>query len=237
MKQKDNLEIGEVPLFHKKNILKYKGTIALEMGAGQSLLQNIFLRQYLDYQYLIDIFPMLSISKVNRVLEKYELEKIKNFNQLKPYNIEYRAPCDLIHEEGLENRGINFFLSSSTFEHIPVEDLKEILEKLMKILIEGSYLSLHIDYSDHLSHQDPNCGRNHFLQYSDQQWNKYNTWVIYQNRLRHDHYKKMFIETGFEIIEEEAKNFCDLPKNVDSKLLTGSENDLATTGRWVLKKN
>ena len=42
--------------------------------------------------------------------------------------------------------------------------------------------------------------------FSDQQWNKYNTWIIYQNRLRHDHYKKMFIETGFEIIEEEAKN-------------------------------
>ena len=107
--------------------------------------------------------------------------------------------------------------------------------KLRKTLLKGSYLSLHIDYSDHLSHRDPNCGRNHFLQFSDEQWNKYNTWIIYQNRLRHDHYKQMFLEAGFQIIEEEAKNFCDLPKRVNTKLLTGNENDLATTGRWVLK--
>ena len=66
-------------------------------------------------------------------------------------------------------------------------------------------------------------------------WKKYNTWIIYQNRLRHEHYKNMFIETGFEIIEEEAKNFSDLPNNVVSKLLTGNESDLATTGRWVIR--
>lgn len=230
-------EIGEAQLFHKRNILKYKGTIALEIGAGQNLLQNIFLQPYLDYQYLIDISHILSIAKVNQVLEKYKLEKIVNSDQLESYNIEYRAPCNLMHEDDLENRGINLFLSSSTFEHIPVEDLKEILKKLKKILIKGSHLSLYIDYSDHLSHGDPYCGRNHFLQYSDKEWKKYNTWIIYQNRLRHDHYKNMFLEVGFEIIEEEAKNFCELPSNVKSELLTGSENDLATTGRWVLKKN
>ena len=96
-------------------------------------------------------------------------------------------------------------------------------------------MSLHIDYSDHFSHRNSNYDRNHFLQFSDEEWNKYNTWIIYQNRLRHDHYKNIFLEAGFEIIEEEASNFCDLPKNVKTELLTGSENDLATTGRWVLK--
>lgn len=233
--QKNDLEIGEVQLFHKRNILKYKGSIALEMGAGQNLLQNIFLQQYLEYQYLIDISNILNISELNRALEKYEFEKISDSEQLKAYKIEYKAPYNLIKQDDLENQGIDFFLSSSTFEHIPKDDLKAILEKLKRILMKGSHLSLHIDYSDHLSHGDPNCGRNHFLQYSDEKWKKYNTWIIYQNRLRHEHYKNMFIETGFEIIEEEAKNFSDLPNNVVSKLLTGNESDLATTGRWVIR--
>jgi len=233
----DDLEIGEVQLFHKRNILKYKGNVALEMGAGQNLLQNIFLKEFLDFQYLVDISSILNISKLNRVLDKYDLEKITDLNQLKTHNIEYKAPYNLLVEDDLENKDIDFFLSSSTFEHIPVDDLIEILKKLRKILIKGSHLSLHIDYSDHLSHGDPTRDRNHFLQYSEKEWKRYNTWIVYQNRLRHDHYKNMFLEAGFEILEEEAKNFCDLPASVDSTLLTGNENDLATTGRWVLKSN
>ena len=235
MNEMDDLEIGEVQLFHKRNILKYNGGVALEMGAGQNLLQNIYLQKYLDYQYLVDISHILNISKLNRVLEKYEFDPINDAKQLEAYRIRYKAPYDLLQEDDLENQGINFFLSSSTFEHIPKVDLNAILKKLRRILVSGSHLSLHIDYSDHLSHSDPKCNRNHFLQFSDQEWKKYNTWIIYQNRLRHDHYKDMFLKAGFEIVEEEAKNFCDFPKNVRSELLTGSENDLATTGRWVLK--
>lgn len=134
--QKNDLEIGEVQLFHKRNILKYKGNIALEMGAGQNLLQNIFLQQYLEYQYLIDISNILNISELNRALEKYEFEKISDSEQLKAYKIEYKAPYNLIKQDDLENQGIDFFLSSSTFEHIPKDDLKAILEKLKRILMK-----------------------------------------------------------------------------------------------------
>ena len=36
---------------------------------------------------------------------------------------------------------------------------------------------------------------------------------------------EMFMHAGFEIIEEKASNFCDLPKNVNNSLLTSSETD------------
>ncbi len=225
----------EVMLFHRDNILNYKGTRTIEIGAGQHLAQNIFLKQFLDYQYLTDIRHLLSIKKVNRVLKKYNLDQVKSSKDLERYGIEYIAPFNILNDKYLENKEINFFISTSTFEHIPKKDLELILIKLRSTLLKESYLSLHIDYSDHFSHGDPSIGRNNFLKYSEQEFKKFNTWIIYQNRLRHHHYKELFIKSGFQIIEEHAKNFHELPDKVNYDNLTGNDDDLATTGRWVLK--
>ena len=139
-------EPGEVMFFHKENILKYGGNIALEIGAGQSLFQNIFLRDCLNYQYVTDISHIINLKKVNRVLEKYKLKEIKNSNQLLDYNIKYMAPFDITLQQGLENKRLDFFLSSSTFEHIPLRSLEKILLKLRKILIKGRALKLNNYY-------------------------------------------------------------------------------------------
>ena len=104
-----------------------------------------------------------------------------------------------------------------------------------QIILKNSYLSLHIDYSDHLSHGDKNFGRNHFLTFSNEEFEKYNSRLLYQNRLRHEHYKQIFISSGYKIIEEKALNYHKPKFKLNKESLTGNDSDFFTTGRWVLK--
>ena len=231
--KKPYLEIDEVMLFHERNIKKYNATVALEIGAGQSLYQNIYLSKFLKYQYLYDIERMASLRYINFSLKKEKLNKIKNINELKSYNIEYNAPFDILNVKSVND--VNFFLSSSTFEHIPKNDLIKILIHIKKIIFKNSYLSLHIDYSDHLSHRDKNFGRNHFLTFSNEEFKKYNSKLLYQNRLRHEHYKQLFISNGYKIIEEKGMNYHKPKCKLNKELLTGNDSDFFTTGRWVLR--
>ena len=225
----------DVLLFHKKNITDYKGEVSLELGAGASLFYNIALSDILKIQYLYDISLLIDKNSVNKVLKLLGKESIRTIDDLKKEGIYYHAPMDILEVDSFPYRRPNFFQSSSTFEHIPRESLVLILNHLAKILEKGSYMSLHIDYSDHLSHSDPSCSRNHFLTFSDDDFKKINSWVCYQNRLRHMHYKEIFQQAGYSIVSEEYLNYDEPPRFINKGLLTGHESDFFTTGRWVLR--
>lgn len=231
---------GEVDEFHKKNALQFDAQSCIEFGAGRSLGQNLFLSNVLERQYLYDIDNLLIMKMVNayacqftEVFEKGK-EKVKKVEDLLKVGIHYYAPFDVRNDK--TTKDIDFFISTSTLEHIPEKDIKPLLLHIKGMLREGGRLSLHIDYSDHFSHSDPAIGRNNFLQFSDQEWSYYNTKVCYQNRLRHMHYKRIFVDCGFKIIFEEAKVYDVAPMTINQSLMTGNETDLATTGRWLLEK-
>jgi hypothetical protein len=59
-----------------------------------------------------------------------------------------------------------------------------------------------IDYSDHYSHADPAISRVNFLRFSDRQWQPYQSRMLYQNRLRHSDYRRIFEESGLRVAEE-----------------------------------
>jgi hypothetical protein len=224
----------EVLLFHQKNIIKYNGKVALEIGAGASLYYNLMCSDLLMTQYLYDVSYLLEKKAVNHVLKYLGKESISNIDSLQKEGIYYFAPQDILDIVDFPKSRPDFFLSSSTLEHIPKESLVPILLHLRSLLKRGAYLSIHIDYSDHLSHSDQRCSRNHFLQYSEKKFKKFNSWVCYQNRLRHKHYEEMFLQSGYSIVSEEYLNYDEPPKVVEKSLLTGHESDFFTTGRWVL---
>jgi hypothetical protein len=58
-----------------------------------------------------------------------------------------------------------------------------------------------IDYSDHYAHSDPGISEFNYLQFDEQQWAKVNPSIHFQNRLRTPFYTKLFVESGFQIIE------------------------------------
>ena len=60
----------------------------------------------------------------------------------------------------------------------------------------------HIDLSDHFFQVDPNITAINFLQYTDEQWDRYagNQWA-YHNRLRVHDYQGIYRKTGQEILK------------------------------------
>lgn len=233
-------EAGEVDEFHKKNALQLDAKSGIEFGAERSLGQNLFLSDVLERQYLYDIDNLLIMKMVNsyacQLTEVFERgkEEVTKVEDLLKVGIHYYAPFDVRNDN--TTKDIDIFLSTSTLEHIPEKDIKPLMLHIKGMLREGGRLSLHIDYSDHFSHTDSTIGRCNFLQFSDQEWSYYNTTVCYQNRLRHMHYKRIFIDCGLKIIYEEAKCYEVAPVTINRSLMTGHETDLATTGRWLLEK-
>lgn len=208
------------------------------LSLTSSLGQNFFLSHILERQYLYDIDNLLSMKLVNahacQLTETFEIgaNEVNDISDLHKAGIYYNAPFDIRNDKA--TRDLDIFVSTSTLEHVPESDIRSLMLHVKSMLKTGGHLSLHIDYSDHFSHNDKTICRNNFLQFSDRQWKFFNTRLCYQNRLRHMHYHSIFVECGFKIVSEEAKSYDVAPPRINQRLMTGHHTDLATTGRWLL---
>ena len=245
-KKRYNLSITRSIKFHQKNILDNKlnnGTL-LEIGAGSSLFQNIFLSNSINEQILIDKHYLLDYELINYSIE-YLLEnginlknkeKINDLSDLKRYGIYYNAPTSLS-EMKLKSESIDIFVSTNTFEHIPKDNLTEILKEAFRLLKNNGLASIKIDYKDHYSYSDKSISGFNFLNYSDQEWKKYNHQNHYQNRLRHFEYVEIFQNIGFSIIKEKAfYSQKDIDPKLKTQYLDKSESWCATEGLFLLRK-
>ena len=181
----------------------------LEVGAGKSLEQNIYISykfNNLIEQTAIDIDKMLDLDLVNQasqqianVLKQENKGEVKDLEQLKNvYNINYIAPYSLKNFKD-KNKKFDMCISTTALEHFSINDLNDYLNDLKTILKKNGFISAGIDYSDHYSHTDKNISNLNFLGYSKKEWEKYNSLSLYQNRLRHQDYKKIFKSSGYEI--------------------------------------
>jgi SAM-dependent methyltransferase len=116
------------------------------------------------------------------------------------YHIDFHAPSDARKTE-LPDASIDYIYTNDVLEHIPKEEIKDILIECRRILLPGGIMAFGIDYEDHC--RDKNIPPYYFLQFPLDTWNK-----MYppggHNRMRHIDYKYLFEETGFEILEEKA---------------------------------
>ena len=107
--KRSKVKINEVDKswkFHAENIKKKNVSKILEIGAGKSLAQNIFISYYFNNsikQTVIDINTMLDFQLFNEAnkqissLLKIEIKNYaENVEQLKQtYNIDYKAPVKI----------------------------------------------------------------------------------------------------------------------------------------------
>lgn len=117
--------------------------------------------------------------------------------------IEYRAPSDAS-ATGLDDGCIDFHVSFVVLEHIPPGVVKGIFEEGNRIVKpDGLFVHL-IDYSDHFAHTDKTITVINFLQYSDEEWDRFaSNRYMYMNRLRHDDYQEIFQNVGHQVVETE----------------------------------
>ena len=193
-------------------------------------------------QTLIDISNMLDLDLFNKANEQIAkilgVSKIpfaKSIDDLKNnYNIIYLAPMNLnqIFEKKLE---FDACISSTTLEHIPKEELKENFLLLKKIIKKEGIISAAIDYSDHYSHTDKNINNLNYLKFSSSNWKKYNSPMLFQNRLRHQDYRELFKSIGYKIFEIEGE-FGKGPEFISKEFDKNNKETLMLWGHFLLKQ-
>ncbi|MCA8996724.1 MAG: class I SAM-dependent methyltransferase, partial [Planctomycetaceae bacterium] len=94
------------------------------------------------------------------------------------WGIDYRAPADA-RCTGLPDESIDCITSTNTLEHIPRQDIAEILVECHRILRPGGIMSFRVDYQDHYSYFDRSIGVYNFLQYAPTDWRSFNPSLHY----------------------------------------------------------
>ena len=230
---------------HRESLIKYGcKDFVFEFGGGKSLAQNLFLSDEIDKQLVVDLNHMIDLELVNRAKEllvshtKLKSSKdIYSVHDLKSYGITYKAPYDASRTD-LDDKSLDACVSTNTLEHIPVESIKQIFVELSRVLKDRGIVSAKIDYSDHYAHTDSSISLLNYLYYSDAEWQKYNHSCHYQNRLRHNDYKRIFDACGFGVVEEELHHGeGNIPSDLIEKFRGEDKSWSATSAYFVLRKN
>ena len=189
-----------------------------EFGAGWDLIIPIAIC-HLGYKVdVIDIRKLLindlvmdSIQRFNNTNSQLPLKITKtatiekNLSNIKEVlGLSYHAPEDA-RQTKYDDNHFDFSSSTSTMEHIPPDDILNILNETYRIMKKGGILSMDIDYIDHWAYFDSNISYFNFLQYSPEEWKKLNPDLNYQNRLRHIDYIKIIAQTPFEIVKNNPR--------------------------------
>ena len=160
-----------------------------------------------------------------------EIDRIDDLK--KNYNLNYLAPMSL--NQIIKNKlQFDACISSTTLEHLSEEDLNKTFLLLKKIIKKEGIISAAIDYSDHYSHTDKNIDKLNFLRFSNDEWDKHNTPMLFQNRLRHQDYRKFFKLNKYKIHEIKGE-LGKCPQNISKEFDISNKETFILWGHFLLK--
>lgn len=238
------IQVNENWVSHQSTLIDNGCTgFIFEFGAGKSLAQNLYLSDTIDRQLIVDLNPMIDLTLVDqsrtllsRIANLKSATEIKSLNNLANYGIEYRAPYNASKTD-LPDKSLDACISTNTLEHIPKESIRAIFTELYRTLKDTGVVSAKIDYSDHYAHTDSSITLLNYLDFLETEWKKYNHNCHYQNRLRHNDYKSIFLDCGFQIIREDLFFGEDnISEDLRIKHKNHDPNWCATSAYFVLKK-
>jgi SAM-dependent methyltransferase len=154
------------------------------------------------------------------------------------WRVDYRAPADA-RATGLANDTIDCAVSVETLEHIPPDDILDILKETRRILHPDGVAVMQIDYGDHFKGFDPSISSFNFLTYSDEDWQPFQSRFQYVNRLRHSEYVSLFEKAGFEIILSSPDRRAVEPEilgRLAPRFRKFTEEDLFTLGALIVAR-
>ena len=119
---------------------------------------------------------------------------------LKMMNVEYRSPADAARLD-FEDGSFDFHISHAVFEHIPAEDILNILKEARRVLVSGGLLIHIIDPSDHFAHDDESITAVNFLQFNENEWHRLaGNQFTFHNRMRAFEYLELFAQAGVHVL-------------------------------------
>jgi SAM-dependent methyltransferase len=156
-------------------------------------------------------------------------------------SIVYQAPADAARLD-LPAASIDYHVSYTVFEHIPAEDLRDILVEAGRVLRPSGRTIHLIDHSDHFSHTDGSISAINFLQYTEEEWKRWaDNPYMYMNRLREDDYPTLYAWANHDICLIESTREPALVGQISSdsfqlasKFRNKSIESLTTTISWIV---
>ncbi len=243
--RRSNVHISEIAgewSTHQINLAILKKPIVLEFGAGRHLAQNIYLSQFFGLQTVVDLFAMLDLDQVNEAALQFsqlcsniEFKRMADIADIeRNYGVRYLAPLD-VRSAPFQDNSFDACISTYTLEHIPEEDIITIFKELRRVISPQGLISAVIDYSDHYSHTDREIGDLNYLQYSAEEFRRFNHKVHYQNRLRHYSYCNIFDALKFKVLRSDAYDFAQPPAKLSPEFERENPTLCATRGIFLLQ--
>ncbi len=271
-----DLLTASIGFYDKIELVKQSmiGSIVLEIGTGRRLNMPVaFWLMGAKQVITVDVNPYLKHELVKADLEfiasnkedimrlfgeRLQADRFENLlkfigsrwhlNDLFRFcGINYIAPGTAI-KLPLQSGTVDFHVSYNVLEHIPLNDLKAILEEGNRVIAEKGLFVHSIDYSDHFSHSDSRISSINFLQYSDAEWNKIaGNRYMYMNRLRVDDICGLFKSAGHTLLMQDTNRgtgkdeaILELLRSgrlkLDQQFAEKSEDVLATTSSWIISQ-
>jgi SAM-dependent methyltransferase len=139
--------------------------------------------------------------KVEDVRVRYDrLVAIRSLESLlQAAAIEYCAPGDAC-QSGLPNESVDVVFSNSVLEHVPADVIARLMVESRRVLRPGGIMIHSANCGDHYAYSDNRITAVHYLQFSDDEWKRWNNSLQYQNRLRPQDFIDMAAQAGFELL-------------------------------------
>ena len=181
-------------------------TVDLNRRLDFNLLKKTLLWMVLNRQYIESIYNKFTHSTVlNQRLNLLQKLQDKPQQFLVEANIQYLAPTDAAATR-LHNNSVDYHISTTVLEHIPINIIKNIFVEAKRILKNNGAVIHFIDLSDHFQHQDKSINKINFLQYSEEEWLKLaGNQFAYCNRLRASEFVHIFNDLSFKTIRSEIE--------------------------------
>lgn len=112
--------------------------------------------------------------------------------------VRYRAPADAS-DTKLPAASVDVVFSNSVLEHVPGDVIAACLREARRILRPGGVVFHSVNCGDHYAYTDSKINQLNYLQFSDEEWQRWNNAFLYQNRLRAIDFTTMAREAGFTI--------------------------------------
>jgi SAM-dependent methyltransferase len=222
------------------------GSTFFEFGSGRDLVIPLAIsacgaKQFItvDIERLAKLDLVRSNAAVVARLSGAPRPALSSWSDLaRDWRVDYRAPADA-RATGIENDTIDCAVSVETLEHIPPDDILDILNETRRILRPDGVAIMQIDYGDHFKGFDPSISSFNFLTYSDENWQPFQSRFQYVNRLRHSEYIDLFGKAGFKIILSSPDRKAIEPEilaRLAPRFEKFTEEDLFTLGALIVAR-
>jgi 2-polyprenyl-3-methyl-5-hydroxy-6-metoxy-1,4-benzoquinol methylase len=158
--------------------------------------------------------PVATVSAKQRALAG-ALERGASVGHATASVVDYRAPADAT-ATALGAETIDVVFSNSVLEHVPGRVIADCFTEAMRILKPGGIMVHSVNCGDHYAYSDRSIHQLHYLQFSDEEWRRWNNAFLYQNRLRANDFITMAKDAGFTIELDTTKPSAERLAQIDA---------------------